>query len=166
MWALFEDENVDDTTTDELKLRVKKTALYPYFAGAGEEGGLCCSAYAFDRFDLIHNWFASRHLLRGLFKSLPNLYKIEAAMFACIRKILFVSKNVIVLFGLVLFTFACAGIQIFGGLSHQGNPALAGSDYLAAGYEVVHCRPSVSHDLAYPLDATNFLTCRPSLKLR
>ena len=31
---------IEEENNDELKLRVKKSALYPYFTGAGEDGGL------------------------------------------------------------------------------------------------------------------------------
>merc|ERR1719359_1829907 len=59
-------------------------------------------------------------------------------MIATITKLVIMSKDILTFLGVVVFFYTSLGVQAFGGLLYDGNPALAGSEYLEAKQSVLN----------------------------
>lgn len=75
-------------------------------------------------------------LLRVL-KQLKTLKSVQF-MIRTIQQLVVMSKDILTFLGVVVFFFTSLGVQCFGGLLYDGNPALAGSEYLEAKQTVLN----------------------------
>lgn len=75
-------------------------------------------------------------LLRVL-KQLKTLKSVQF-MISTIQQLVITSKDILTLLGVIVFFFTSLGVQAFGGLLYDGNPALKGSEYLEAKQSVLN----------------------------